>query len=202
MRLARRGVTTAFAVALVALLVAGFGIGGAGAVGLDRSPVPVPRPDRSAQPVAALAPVQRHSGISGWMVVDLDSGEVLDQHFADTPFAPASVAKLPTTLYALDRLGPDYRFETRVAIAGQVRGETLEGDLILLGGGDPELDTDALLPLVTQVRERGFRNVTGQFLVDGSAGPQLAAIDSGQPVDAAYNPSLSGLNLNFNRVRL
>ena len=30
----------------------------------------------------------------------------------------------------------------------------------------------------------------------------LAAIDAGQPVDAAYNPALSGLNLNFNRVRL
>ena len=203
MRLTRRGaITRVMAAAFVALLFAGFSMGGAGAAGPGGSPVPVPRPDRSAQPVAALAPVQRHSGISGWMVVDLDSGEVLDQHFADTPFAPASVAKLPTTLYALDRLGPDYRFETRVAIAGQVRGETLEGDLILLGGGDPELDTDALLPLVTQVRERGFRNVTGQFLVDGSAGPQLAAIDSGQPVDAAYNPSLSGLNLNFNRVRL
>ena len=197
MRLTRRGATTTLAAALVTLLFSS-----ASAAGPAGSPVPVPRPDRSAQSTAARTPAQRHSGISGWMVVDLDTGEVLDQYQADTPFAPASVAKLPTTLYALDRLGPDYRFETRVAIAGQVRGETLEGDLILLGGGDPELDTDALLPLVTQVRERGFRNVTGHFLVDGSAGPQLAAIDAGQPVDAAYNPSLSGLNLNFNRVRL
>jgi len=202
MRLTRRGTTTTLAAALVALLFAGFGMGAASAAGPAGSPVPVPRPGRSAQPEAARTPVQRHSGISGWIVIDLDSGEVVDQHLADTPFAPASVAKLPTTLYALERLGPDYRFETRVAIAGQVRGGTLEGDLILIGGGDPELDTDALLPLVTQVAERGFSRVTGQFLVDGSAGPQLAAIDAGQPVDAAYNPSLSGLNLNFNRVRL
>ncbi len=136
------------------------------------------------------------------MVVDLDTGEVVDQSRADTPFAPASVAKLPTTLYALDRLGPEYRFETRVAISGELRGETLEGDLILIGGGDPELDTDDLLPLVTQLAERGFRHVTGNFYVDGGSGPRLAAIDAGQPVDAAYNPALSGLNLNFNRVRL
>jgi D-alanyl-D-alanine carboxypeptidase/D-alanyl-D-alanine-endopeptidase (penicillin-binding protein 4) len=143
-----------------------------------------------------------HSGVSGWMVVDLDTGEVVDQSLPDTAFAPASVAKLPTTLYALDRLGPEHRFETRVAIAGKVKGETLDGDLFLIGGGDPELDTDDLLPLVTQARERGFRHVTGHFYVDGTAGPRLEAIDATQPVDAAYNPALSGLSLNFNRVRL
>ena len=202
MRLTRRRATTTLTAALVALLVAGFGIGGAGEVGPGGSPLPVPRPDRSAQPLAAPGPAHRHSGTSGWIVIDLDSGEVLDQNLADTPFAPASVAKLPTTLYALERLGPEHRFETRVAIAGPVRGGVLEGDLILVGGGDPELDTDDLQVLAAQVRERGLRHVTGRFLADGSAGPPLAAIDGGQPVDAAYNPSLSGLNLNFNRVRL
>ncbi|MCH8952900.1 MAG: D-alanyl-D-alanine carboxypeptidase/D-alanyl-D-alanine-endopeptidase [Proteobacteria bacterium] len=202
MLLARRGAITTIAAAFVALAVAGFGIGAAGAAGPAGSPVPPPRPDRSAQLAVAPAPAQRHSGASGWIVIDLDSGEVIDQHLADTPFAPASVAKLPTTLYALDRLGPEHRFETRVAIAGELRGGTLEGDLILIGGGDPELDTDDLLVLVSQVAEHGLRRLGGRFLVDGSAGPRLAEIDSGQPVDAAYNPSLSGLNLNFNRVRL
>jgi D-alanyl-D-alanine carboxypeptidase/D-alanyl-D-alanine-endopeptidase (penicillin-binding protein 4) len=178
----------------------------AGVAALTASPIPVPRPAGLANTVAnvgALAsPAQLHSGLSGWMVVDLDTGEVVDQYQADLAFVPASVAKLPTTLYALDRLGPEHRFETRVAIVGQIRGQTLEGDLILIGGGDPELDTDDLLPLVTQATERGFRQVTGFFFVDGSAGLQLGAIDASQPVDAAYNPALSGLNLNFNRVRL
>ena len=198
----RRGIFRTFAAAAIAALLSG----GAGAAGISVSPIPVPRPepghDRGPKTGANLKQIFKHSGISGWMVVDLDNGEVVDQYQADTAFAPASVAKLPTTLYALDRLGPEHRFETQVAIAGQVRGETLEGDLILIGGGDPELDTDALLPLVTQSKKRGFRSVAGHFLVDGSAGPQLGAIDAGQPVDAAYNPALSGLNLNFNRGRL
>jgi D-alanyl-D-alanine carboxypeptidase/D-alanyl-D-alanine-endopeptidase (penicillin-binding protein 4) len=205
-RLTRRGIFTTFAAAALAAMLSS----GAGAAGAVLSPMPVSRPvprpeiahDRGPKTGADLNRVFKHSGISGWMVVDFDSGEVIDQYQADMAFAPASVAKLPTTLYALDRLGPEHRFETKVAIAGRVRGETLEGDLILIGGGDPELDTDALLPLVTQSKERGFRYVTGNFLVDGSAGPQLAAIDTGQPVDAAYNPAVSGLNLNFNRVRL
>ena len=197
MRLRRRGVIAALTAALGALL-----LNSAGAAGLSKAPIPVPRPDRVPNDGAVGHPTQRHSGISGWMVVDLDSGEIVDQYQADTPFAPASVAKLPTTLYALDRLGPEHRFETRVAMQGRIEGQTLEGDLILIGGGDPELDTDDLLPLVTQLTERGFRHVSGHFYVDGSAGPQRVAIDAGQPVDAAYNPALSGLNLNFNRVRL
>ncbi len=136
------------------------------------------------------------------MVADLDTGAVLDERDPDRPFAPASVAKLPTTFYAIDRLGPLFRFQTRVLVAGSRNGGTLDGDLVLLGGGDPELDTDDLLPLVTQMQERGLRYVTGKFIVDGSNGPRAPAIDGDQPTDAAYNPAISGLNLNFNRVRL
>jgi D-alanyl-D-alanine carboxypeptidase/D-alanyl-D-alanine-endopeptidase (penicillin-binding protein 4) len=187
-------------------------------------PIPVPRPEfRAAAAAPAVvfkkAPVSnsspgvigaiampsvtpRQSGSVGWMVMDLDSGAVLDAQAADVLFAPASVAKLPKALYALDRLGPEFRFETRVAATGPVRNETLEGDLILVGGGDPELDSDSLLPLVTQVKEKGFRRIRGQFLVDGSIGPRQPGIAGDQPVDAAYNPAVSGLNLNFNRVRL
>jgi D-alanyl-D-alanine carboxypeptidase/D-alanyl-D-alanine-endopeptidase (penicillin-binding protein 4) len=197
MRLTRRAAIKTAATALSALILLGPVLARAG-----NPPVPLPRPDPATRAASALQPSHRHSGVSGWLAVDLDTGAVVDQNQPDLPFAPASVAKLPTTVYALDRLGPEHRFETTVAITGKVRGETLEGDLILIGGGDPELDTDALLPLVTQCQGRGFRHITGHFMVDGSAAPQLAAIDIGQPVDAAYNPSVSGLNLNFNRVRL
>ncbi len=45
---------------------------------------------------------------------------------------------------ALDRLGAGYRFETRLATVGPVVGGVLKGDLILQGGGDPELDSVGL----------------------------------------------------------
>jgi D-alanyl-D-alanine carboxypeptidase/D-alanyl-D-alanine-endopeptidase (penicillin-binding protein 4) len=112
------------------------------------------------------------------------------------------VAKLPTALYALATLGAEHRFETRLAAAGPVRDGALEGDLVLEGGGDPELDTDRLARLVEALEAAGVRRVAGEFLVDGSALPRVAEIDPGQPVDVAYNPSVSGLNLNFNRVFL
>lgn len=141
------------------------------------------------------------TGTSGWMVVDLDTGGVLDQGNAARTFVPASVAKLTTAAFALDALGPDHRFETRVLAGGPVRDGQIEGELILQGGGDPELDTDALLPLVAELQARGIAGARG-LLADGTALPQVSQITQAQEVDAAYNPSVSGLNLNFNRVHL
>lgn len=142
------------------------------------------------------------SGVSGWMLIDLATGEILDASNADRGFAPASVAKLPTAAFALDALGPDHRFETRVLTTGAVRGGRVEGDLILHGGGNPELDSDALLPLAQQLARRGVRTVQGRFLADGSALPQVPEIETAQAEDSSYNPSVSGLNLNFNRVHV
>lgn len=146
--------------------------------------------------------VQPPSGSAGWIAIDLDTGAVIDQFAADTGFAPASVAKLPTAAFALDALGPDHRFETRVLATGPVRDGQVLGDLVLQGGGDPELDTDALLPLARALEARGVRSVMGALVADGSALPQVSEITRAQEVDAAYNPSVSGLNLNFNRVNL
>ncbi len=195
MVLNRRGVLAGGAVA-VALLV-----GAASA-----PPIPVPRPERVAEAAAvrAAAPDVRryHTGVSGWILADLDTGAVVDAHEADRPFAPASVAKLPTAFFALDRLGPEHRFETRLMATGPVRDGRIEGDLILAGGGDPELDSDDLMALASALAGQGVRQAAGRFVVDGSAGPHLEAISESQPVEAAYNPALSGLSLNFNRVRL
>ena len=76
------------------------------------------------------------------------------------------------------------------------------GDLVLQGGGDPELDTDALAPLAEKLRARGLQSVAGELVADGSLLPQAREITRGQEIDAAYNPSVSGLNLNFNRVHV
>ncbi len=157
----------------------------------------LPKPKAGEEIRAALGP----TGISGWMAVDLDSGAIIDQGNPGYPFAPASVAKLPTAAFALDALGPDHRFETRVLAGGPVRQGRIEGALILQGGGDPELDTDALVPLVAELGASGITGARG-FLVDGTGLPQVSEITRAQEVDAAYNPSVSGLNLNFNRVHV
>ena len=52
------------------------------------------------------------------------------------------------------------------------------------------------------LRAGGLGAVGGRFLVATGALPAVAEIDAGQPEDAPYNPTISGMNLNFNRVFL
>jgi len=58
---------------------------------------------------------------------------------ADKLFVSASTTKLLTEGTALQLLGADYRFHTRVYRTGRTTGSTVEGDLVLVGSGDPNL---------------------------------------------------------------
>jgi D-alanyl-D-alanine carboxypeptidase/D-alanyl-D-alanine-endopeptidase (penicillin-binding protein 4) len=82
-----------------------------------------------------------------YAVADARSGVRLEGSNSGTGIPPASVAKAITALYALDILGPSHRFVTRLVAIGAVTGGVLSGDLILLGGGDPTLDTNVLAAL-------------------------------------------------------
>lgn len=137
---------------------------------------------------------------SGCVLVDLQSGRVVEQHNPDLARPPASVTKTMTALYAQAQLGNDYRFETVLLATGPINGGTLEGDLYLIGSGDPTLDTDRLNRLAKAAKATGLRRISGRFYVVSSALPLIEAIDPNQPIQVGYNPGLSGLNLNYNRV--
>lgn len=164
------------------------------------SPRPQPRPLRGAVSAGALVEAARLGGSVGFMVADARSGAVLEVLNPQAGLPPASVAKAMTTLYALDRLGAGYRFTTRLIATGPVSGGRVQGDLVLAGGGDPTLSTDALGDMAAELRARGITGITGRFGVYGGALPAIAQIDPGQPPHVSYNPAISGLNLNYNRV--
>ena len=77
----------------------------------------------------------------GVLIQSLDGGRVFASHNADTTFNPASLVKLATTLVALKRLGPDYRFVTRVYADGSVDASGTLGGNLYLAGNDPTLAT-------------------------------------------------------------
>ncbi|WP_179378038.1 D-alanyl-D-alanine carboxypeptidase/D-alanyl-D-alanine endopeptidase [Jannaschia marina] len=139
-------------------------------------------------------------GRVGFVLADARTGEVLETYNPVRPLPPASVAKAVTGLYALETLGAGYRFQTRLVATGPIRNGRLEGDLVLVGGGDPALDSDGLHDLAAQAKAAGLREVGGQLLVDGSLFPAVERIDRTQPEHVGYNPAVGGLNLNFNRV--
>lgn len=138
----------------------------------------------------------------GYLLFDPADGRVLAERNADRPFVPASVAKIPTMVAALALLGPEHRFPTAIYGTGRIEGDTLRGDLILRGGGDPSLVGEDAAALLDILAAQGVHRVAGRFLYDASALPELHEIDSGQPWTAGYNTGIGALSLNFNRVQL
>ncbi len=133
-------------------------------------------------------------------VADARTGQVLEEVGGSEPMPPASVAKAVTALYGLDRLGLDFRFRTSLHMEGSLRDGEVEGDLTLVGGGDPTLTTDDLAVMAAELKAAGVRQVRGRFRLHDAALPYIRSIDPTQPEHVGYNPSVSGLNLNFNRV--
>lgn len=100
-------------------------------VSVTPTPTPTPTPTLLPDPDVLAAKLKKVSrsgiGRSG-MVVLADDGTVLNRR-ADKPLAPASTMKVLTALAAVDVLGADHRFTTRVVSTGK-------GKLVLVGGGD------------------------------------------------------------------
>lgn len=86
-----------------------------------------------------VASARRVAPELGVHILDLQSGETVYSFHSGTLRIVASNTKLVTTAAALDRLGPGFFFETEVRYRGAVEGATLEGDLAVVGGGDPNL---------------------------------------------------------------
>jgi D-alanyl-D-alanine carboxypeptidase/D-alanyl-D-alanine-endopeptidase (penicillin-binding protein 4) len=104
-----------------------------------------------------------------WHIETMD-GRVLDSRDADLPINPASVTKVATTWWALERLGPDHRFTTRFCARGTVDRATgiLKGDLVVRGDSDPDFQADNAFLVAAALNGMGIRKVTGSVVVDGT----------------------------------
>ncbi len=158
----------------------------------------------SASPVRSLEASTLHPspGRTGYILMDAENGKVIDSQNANDEFIPASTTKAITAFITLSTLPPTTRFLTRIHARGTLKKGILDGDLLLVGGGDAALDTGDLSQLAKALRGKGLRRVTGNFLVTGVEGPKRAVLNSQQPLQASYNPAIGPLCLNFNRVLL
>ncbi len=114
----------------------------------------------------------------GILIVDPSSGDTLYSRNAGKLFMPASNMKILTSSSALTKLGPDYRYRTSFAARGSIVNGTLNGDLLVIGRGDPSVSDhmlhDAMIPLraiADSLSARGIRRVTGRVLPWGDAFP-------------------------------
>jgi len=99
-------------------------------------------------------------------VVDLTNHRTLYENQADQPLMPASVMKLVVCSAALDTLGPDFKFVTRLGL--------LHDDLVVIGGGDPTFGDEKLAASgmlntwAEKLAAQKIRRITGKLIIDDS----------------------------------
>ncbi|NNL93948.1 MAG: hypothetical protein HKO66_17020, partial [Saprospiraceae bacterium] len=112
-------------------------------------------------------------------VFDISSQEEIIAYRSQKNLVPASSLKLFINLIALQVLGPNFTYETTVAYSGKIRSDgTLEGDIIIVGGGDPSLGSkkikgtysmDQFLELVcNKILSVGINCIKGNLIIDES----------------------------------
>jgi len=173
-------------------------------------------PDSS---VAPIGPIERREALDaifndplfaratfGVRVESLADGRVLYTRNSEKLVVPASNMKLLTMAVAAEKLGWDFTFETRLDAAGAVADGTLTGDLIVVGSGDPSIDSQnfGAAPVFESWADAlvaaGIRRVEGRLIGDDNTfddtivGPGWAWDYLGD----GYAAGSSGLNYNEN----
>lgn len=158
-------------------------------VAATMSPAPVPMPPavvtapqndrdriRDIADSATRAPAWRNARW-GILIVDAASGDTIVAHDIDKLFMPASNQKLLTGAIAVQQLGIDYRWKTPVLLRGTQRGATWDGDILVVGSGDPSFSDSlragsalsAFDGIARALTARGITRVTGRVLPHGDA---------------------------------
>ena len=106
-----------------------------------------------------------------------EHGKTIAHWNSNLPLLTASTLKTVTTGLGLIYLGEDYRFTTKVAYSGTIKDGTLNGNVYIIGGGDPTLGSsdpvagpiDSIFGIWTKaLKDLGIRKIEGNVVVDDS----------------------------------
>lgn len=163
-------------------------------------------PSRIDLAYRALAETPEFAGAAIAFCLLDEEGEVLfASDLARTALTPASSLKTVTTAAALEILGPEFVFETKLATTAAL-GEDgfVEGDIVIVGGGDPTLSREDLVEMAGAAIKAGLTGVAGRVVVDTSIFPANPVSDHWVwgDVGNGYGAGAFGLNLEHNRVAI
>jgi D-alanyl-D-alanine carboxypeptidase/D-alanyl-D-alanine-endopeptidase (penicillin-binding protein 4) len=175
-----------------------------------RTPSDLPRtghakPSPDVPRAVANAFAAAHVPLSSVSMIVLPAGgtKPVLSYQASHAMTPASVMKLLTTLAALETLGRDYRWKTEAYLGGPLVDETLHGDLILKGYGDPKITVEQWQALMATLRANGLTKIDGDLVLDRSyfqLPPHDPAEFDGEPLKP-YNVGPDALLVSFKVVK-
>lgn len=163
-------------------------------------------PKYESQQNSFLASKELKNAGVGLYAENLETGEVLLDYNSNVSFTPASILKLFTTSMATELLGTSTRFKTKIAHSGTVEDGILNGDLYIIGGGDPCLGTsrysgiygeDIIQTWCDKVKEFGIKKVNGNIIADISYFGQVPIPDKWVWEDLGTYYGTPGASINY-----
>lgn len=195
------------------------------------SPSPTPTPEvtvapavRTATPTSTLQSLQSSianilgrpelaSAVVGVKVVSLDTGRVLFEENSQKLLRPASNMKLYTVAAAMDRLSPDYHFQTSAYASARPNSSgVLRSNLTIYGRGDPSFAArfnsgdyfKGINDLAAQIAAAGVKRVEGDLIGDETyfSGPVYGSGWNWEDLQWWYGAEVSSLTVNDNALDL
>ena len=122
------------------------------------------------------------------------NGHISMAENSDALFVPASTLKILTSLAALDMLGPDHRFATRMSV-------DQHKNLYIQGGGDPFLLTENVIAITRKLQEAGIERINN-LILDESVYQLDTQADGCDNTTNPYDAWNGGLAVNFNSIAI
>lgn len=140
-------------------------------------------------------------------VYDLEARRVIESYNDGIPLIPASVMKAVTIGALLRKSGIDYRYKTCVYAQGNITDGTIEGDLLVVGSGDPSLNStpephspEFIKEIVNALKKRKVDQINGRIVIDQSVFSGASVHPSWAQGDLrhAYGTGSHGFNFENN----
>lgn len=146
----------------------------------------------------------------GFVLMNIESGEVIAQREASRMLSTASIMKAVTATTALAQFGPDYTFTTTLGHTGSLVEDRITGNLVIQGSGDPSLgserfpDAAFLANWAESLKAKGIASIEGGIIADVTVyGTQLTPDDwPWQDMGNYYGAGASALNFQENMYSL
>lgn len=140
----------------------------------------------------------------GIAVVSLKDGRAVCARDARKLFNPASIEKTLTAIVALDKLGADFRWQTKIYAKSKIENGNLNGDLTIYGTGAPDFDAANLENLANQLQAQGLKHIGGNIVGDDSffAGDEIGDGWTWNDLQWYYGAEASALSFKENQAEV
>lgn len=138
--------------------------------------------------------------------VRLSDGQPLVSFNENLALTPASSMKVVTVAAILETFSPAFNFKTRFFHTGTRKGDTITGDLIVVGDGDPFIVSEMLWQLAADFSHMGIRKIEGNIIIDNSlfseSGRDDSRMEGALSSTHAYDAPVSAFGVNFNTIAI